>query len=51
MCQKSLRDERQRVQMVIEAMPRKLAAAKQAEAAKDSASVAGQEKVQVKECH
>lgn len=50
MCQKSLRDERQRVQMVIEAMPRKLAAAKQAEAAKDSAGV-GQENAQAKECH
>ena len=48
MCQKSLRDERQRVQMVIEAMPRKMAAAKQAEAAKGDAGV---EKEQGKECH
>ena len=41
MCQKNLRDERQRVQMVIEAMPRKLAAAKEAQEAEAKAKAGG----------
>ena len=53
MCQKNLRDERQRVQMVIEAMPRKLAAAKEAQEAEAKAGGSvGSQQVSGKEaCH